>query len=62
MSMVGNALVETLIIIALAIGWMVFINGIALNALYTVQLWLAYKALRRRRAAHSPMSAWYRFR
>ena len=62
MSMVGNALVEILIVSALAIGWMVFINGIALNALYTLQLALAYRALRRRRAAHSPMSAWYRYR
>lgn len=62
MSMIGNALVETLIIIALAIGWLVFINGLALNALYTLQLWLAYRALRRRHAAHTPMSAWYRFR
>jgi cellulose synthase/poly-beta-1,6-N-acetylglucosamine synthase-like glycosyltransferase len=58
----GYNLSEILIILALGLGWLVFINGALLNILYTLQLAIAFRALRRRRSARTPMSAWRRFR
>jgi len=52
---------EVVIVSAVAIGWTIFVTGAALNVLYTIQLVLAYRALRRRRTARTPKSAWARF-
>ncbi len=49
------------IVIAVTVGWLIFVNGVLLNALYSLQLVLAWRALRRRRAARTPLSAWWRF-
>jgi cellulose synthase/poly-beta-1,6-N-acetylglucosamine synthase-like glycosyltransferase len=53
---------EILLVAAIAIGWTIFVIGAALNLLYTFQLVLAYRALRRRKAARTPKTAWSRFR
>lgn len=57
-----NELLSALVVVAVAVGWLVFINGIVLNTLYSVQMVVAYFALRGRRAARSPTSAWWRYR
>lgn len=62
MELLGNGIFETLTIIALTVGWLCFVNGVLLNILYTVQLVVAYFALRGRRAARTAASAWWRYR
>jgi len=52
---------EVVIVAAVAIGWTIFVIGAVLNVLYTFQLLLAYRALRRRKAARTPKTAWSRF-
>ncbi|MDX2221989.1 MAG: glycosyltransferase family 2 protein [Rhodospirillaceae bacterium] len=52
---------DILILTGLSIGWLIFVNGAVLNLLYTWQLAVAFRALRRRRAARTPLSAWWRF-
>lgn len=54
--------IELIVILALTVGWVIFVNGIVLNVLYTAQLFVAFRALRRRRAASNPASAWWRYR
>jgi cellulose synthase/poly-beta-1,6-N-acetylglucosamine synthase-like glycosyltransferase len=61
-SLFSYSLYEAVIIFALTLGWVVFANGVVLNILYTVQTVVAYFALRGRRAARSPASAWWRYR
>ena len=41
---------DTGLIIAITVGWLIFVNGALLNALYSMQLVMAWRALRRRRA------------
>ena len=52
---------DTTVLIAVTVAWLIFINGIVLNALYTVQFLLGYKALRRRGGVKDSLSAWWRF-
>ncbi|MDX2144234.1 MAG: glycosyltransferase family 2 protein [Rhodospirillaceae bacterium] len=52
---------EGLVVAAIAIGWTIFVIGVVLNVLYVLQLLVAYRALRRRKAARTPLSAWWRF-
>ena len=50
----GYSALDFLVLIALGMGYLVFVNGLFLNALYTLQLFVAYRALRQRRVASSP--------
>ena len=53
---------ELVAVTAIGTGWTIFVVGLALNALYIFQLVLAYRALRRRKAARTERTAWSRFR
>lgn len=57
----GYGIGEVIVICAVAIGWTIFVIGVTLNILYTLQLIIAYRALRKRKAARSAKGAWSRF-
>ncbi len=61
MSFLGYTAYEAVVLVALTMGWVVFVNGVLLNVLYVVQLVVAYFALRGRRAARTTASAWWRY-
>lgn len=52
---------DATVLFAVTIAWLIFINGLLLNILYTVQFLLGYWALRRRGRVKDPLSAWWRF-
>lgn len=56
-SMLRDIAFDTGLIVAVTVGWLIFVNGVLLNALYSFQLVMAWRALRRRRAARTPLSA-----